>query len=75
MQLVDESNILMLSSTEKLGSQLKSTNVTFLEIIGDDAINLLRKVLSFIRKSWTVQKGVIQSFDIKTKITNMTRHV
>ena len=36
----------------------------------DDPLNLKQKVLSFISKSWAVEKEVIQCFDIK-KVTDV----
>ena len=35
--------------------------------VGDDPFIIRQKVLSFIRKSWAVEKEVIQCFNIKTK--------
>ena len=49
---------------------LCDANVVFSKNIGDDAFNLKHMVLSFISKSWAVEKKVIQCFNIKTTNTN-----
>ena len=52
---------------------LCDTNVVFSKNIGDDAFNLKHMVLSFISKSWAVEKKVIQCFNIKTTNTNRVK--
>ena len=49
---------------------LCDTNVVFSKNIGDDAFNLKHMVVSFIGKSWPVEKEVIQCFNIKITNTN-----
>ena len=47
-----------------------NTGVGFFKNIWDDPFNFIQKVLPFISESWTVEKEVIQCFDIKTANTN-----
>ena len=64
--------MLLLSSAEKLRSPERRIDVILVSLfsnIGDDSLNL-KQVLPFTRKSWTVEKEVIQCFHIKTTNTN-----
>ena len=47
-----------------------NTSVGFCKNVGNDASNLIQKVLSFISKSRAEAKEVIQYFDNKTTNTN-----
>ena len=52
-----------------------NTGVGLSKNIGDDPFNFKQKVLSFISKSWAVEKEVIHCFHIKTANTNKVRCV
>ena len=56
----------MSNSAEKLGSPHRSINVMLMSVF-----SLKQKVLSFLSKSWAVEKEVLKCF--KIKITNTNR--